>query len=255
MHLTIVLPTYNESENVAPMVKALLALPFEHPFSILIVDDNSPDGTGQIADQLATENAGQVNVLHRKGKEGLGKAYLAGFQWAVENGADLILQMDCDFSHQPKYIPEMVKAIQDVDMVLASRFASGGKVDETWAWWRKLLSWFANSVYVRAVLNTHLRDSTGGFRLWRRETLIGMDIQNRIQSNGYVFQVEMAYVALRLGYKIKEIPIYFPDRKAGQSKMSFHIQWEAALRVLAVRQMHGHLKPKDRVTRLATIKV
>lgn len=247
MHLTIVLPTYNESENLERMVAALLALPLPMPFSILVVDDNSPDGTGQIADRLTSQHPEQVEVLHRKGKEGLGKAYLAGFKHAIDNGADLILQMDCDFSHQPRYIPEMVAAIQGVDMVLASRFAQGGKVDETWAWWRKLLSWFANSVYVRLVLNTNLRDSTGGFRLWRRETLVGMDIQNRIQSNGYVFQVEMAYVALRLGYKIKEIPIYFPDRKEGQSKMSFHIQREAALRVLEVRRHHGGLHPKDRI--------
>ncbi len=247
MHLTIVLPTYNEAENVEKMVRALLALPLKIPCSILIVDDNSPDGTGQIADRLSSEFPGQVKVLHRAGKEGLGKAYLAGFKQAIDDGADLIVQMDCDFSHQPKYIPEMVAAIKDADMVLASRFASGGRVDETWAWWRKLLSWFANSVYVRLVLNTHLRDSTGGFRLWRRETLIGMDIQNRIQSNGYVFQVEMAYVALRLGYRIKEIPIYFPDRKEGESKMSFYIQREAALRVLEVRRRHGDLRPENRV--------
>ena len=124
--------------------------------------------------------------MHRPGKEGLGKAYLAGFKQALEDGADLILQMDCDFSHRPGYIPQMLEAISDADMVLASRFAPGGRVDETWAWWRKLLSWFANSVYVRLILQTHQRDSTGGFRLWRRETLAGMDIQNRIHSNGYV---------------------------------------------------------------------
>ncbi|HLA44727.1 MAG TPA: glycosyltransferase, partial [Aggregatilineales bacterium] len=179
---------------------------------------------------------------------GLGKAYLAGFAQALESGAELILQMDADFSHQPRYIPDMLEAIEnvDVDMVLASRFAPGGKVDETWAWWRKLLSWFANSVYVRLILNTHLRDYTGGFRLWKRETLIGMDIQNRIHSNGYVFQVEMAYVALKLGYHIKEIPIYFPDRQDGESKMSFHIQYEAALRVLEVRSRHHHLRQADR---------
>lgn len=245
LQLTIVLPTYNEAENLEKMVRALLALTI--PCSVLVVDDNSPDGTGQIADRLCGEFPGRVKVLHRQGKEGLGKAYLAGFRQAIEDGAELIIQMDCDFSHQPKYVPEMVSAAEDADMVLASRFAPGGKVDETWAWWRKLLSWFANSVYVRLMLNTNLRDSTGGFRLWRRETLIGMDIQNRIHSNGYVFQVEMAYVALKLGYKIKEIPIYFPDREQGESKMSFYIQREAALRVLEVRRRHGHLRPEHRV--------
>ena len=248
MQLTIVLPTYNEAENLARLVTALLDLPIQPDISILIVDDNSPDGTGRIADELSAEFPGKIEVLHRTGKEGLGKAYLAGFAQALENGAELILQMDADFSHQPRYIPDMLEAIEnvDVDMVLASRFAPGGKVDETWAWWRKLLSWFANSVYVRLILNTHLRDSTGGFRLWKRETLIGMNISKRIHSNGYVFQVEMAYVALKLGYHIKEIPIYFPDRQDGESKMSFHIQYEAALRVLEVRSRHHHLRQADR---------
>ena len=246
MHLTIVLPTYNEAENLADIVEALLKLPLGIDLSILVVDDNSPDGTGKIADQLAQDDPEHISVLHRAGKEGLGKAYLAGFEVALENGADYILQMDCDGSHRPEYIPKMLEAIAECDMVLGSRFASGGRVDETWAWWRKLLSWFANSVYVRLILNTSLRDSTGGFRLWRRETLIGMDIQNRIESNGYVFQVEMAYVALRLGYKIIEIPIYFPDRERGESKMSFHIQYEAALRVLGVWRRHRRLRPQHR---------
>jgi dolichol-phosphate mannosyltransferase len=246
MRLTIVLPTYNEAENLPRMVKALFDLPLTVDLSLLVVDDNSPDGTGKIADELARQYPGKITVLHRKGKTGLGKAYLAGFKVAIEEGADLIVQMDCDFSHQPHYIPQMVEAAIEADMVLGSRFAPGGRVDESWAWWRKLLSWFANSVYVRFLLNTHLRDSTGGYRLWRRETLIGMDIQNRIHSNGYVFQVEMAYVALRLGYKIKEIPIYFPDREVGESKMSFRIQYEAALRVWEVRRRHHQLTPADR---------
>ncbi len=248
MRLTVVLPTYNEAENLQPMSEALLGLDVDADLSILVVDDNSPDGTGDLADQLAAQHPDRVRVLHRQVKEGLGKAYLAGFDRALQDGAELILQMDCDFSHKPEYIPQMLAAIQDADMVLASRFAKGGKVDESWAWWRKLLSWFANSVYVRLVLNTHLRDSTGGFRLWRRETLLGMGIQERIHSNGYVFQVEMAYVALKLGYTIKEIPIYFPDRQAGTSKMSFHIQYEAALRVLEVYWRHRRLRPSDRAT-------
>lgn len=248
MRLTVVLPTYNEKENLPRMVGELLALPLpaEIDLSILVVDDNSPDGTGQLADELATAHPGQLRVLHRQDKEGLGKAYLAGFQNALAHGTDLIIQMDCDFSHQPRYILDMLKALPGHDMILASRFAPGGRVDEKWAWWRKLLSWFANSIYVRVLLNTHLRDSTGGFRLWRRETLIGMDIQNRIHSNGYVFQVEMAYVALKLGYKIKEVPIYFPDRRDGTSKMNFYIQWEAAMRVLEVRSRHHKLTPQHR---------
>jgi len=248
MHLTIVLPTYNEAENLPKMVQALMALSIPNPYSILIVDDNSPDGTGQIANDLKAEFPQVVDVLHRQGKEGLGKAYLAGFQKALNNGADLLVQMDCDFSHQPKYILDMLATVEQADMVLGSRFVKGGKVDETWAWWRKLLSWFANGLYVRALLNTHLRDSTGGFRMWRRETLEGMDIQRRIHSNGYVFQVEMAYVALKLGYNIKEIPIYFPDRAEGESKMDLNIQLEAAMRVLDVRSRHKQLTPADRTT-------
>jgi dolichol-phosphate mannosyltransferase len=247
MRLTIVLPTYNEAENLPEMVAALLAIPLDVDRSILVVDDNSPDGTGKIAEELAQANPEEISVLHRAGKEGLGKAYLAGFAVALANGADYILQMDCDFSHRPEYIPQMLEAIHECDVVLGSRFAPGGKVDETWAWWRKLLSWFANSVYVRLILNSPLRDSTGGFRLWRRATLTGMDIQNRIESNGYVFQVEMAYVALKLGYTIKEIPIYFPDRQHGESKMSFHIQYEAALRVVHVLMRHRRLRPQHRV--------
>lgn len=248
MKLTVVLPTYNESENLPRMLEALLSLEIpDTELSILVVDDNSPDGTGRIADELAAEFPARLQVLHRQGKEGLGKAYLAGFSHALQAGADAILQMDCDFSHQPKYIPLMVEALKTNDMVLGSRFAKGGSVDETWAWWRKLLSWFANSVYIRLILQTPIRDMTGGFRLWRRETLIGMGL-DRIRSNGYVFQVEITFVALRLGYRAIEIPIHFPDRTIGESKMSFHIAHEAAARVFQVWWRHRGLNPDQRST-------
>lgn len=249
MKLTVVLPTYNEAENLPPMVAELLALEIpDTALDVLVVDDNSPDGTGGVADDLAAQHPGRVAVLHRQGKEGLGKAYLAGFARAVEAGAELILQMDCDFSHQPKYIPGMVASLHEsgADMVLASRFTKGGRVDESWAWYRKLLSWWANSVYVRLLLGTGLKDATGGYRLWRAATLAGMDIQRRIEANGYVFQVEMAYVCLRLGYRILEVPIYFPDRERGDSKMDLAIQLEAARRVFGVRRRHSHLGPGDR---------
>jgi dolichol-phosphate mannosyltransferase len=245
--LTVVLPTYNEAENLPRMVQALLALELPGArLSILVVDDASPDGTGQLADELSARSAGRVGVLHRAGKEGLGKAYLAGFERALAEGAQLVLQMDCDFSHPPRFVPILLAALPGADMVLGSRFAPGGKVDENWAWYRKLLSWFANSVYVRAILASTLRDMTGGFRLWRAETLRGMDIQRRIAANGYVFQVEMAYVAQRLGYAIKEVPIEFPDRAAGKSKMSVGIQIEAARRTLEVRKRHRGLGRGDR---------
>lgn len=248
MNLTVVLPTYNEAENLPRIVAALLDLKIEDAvLSILVVDDNSPDGTGQIADELCTNYPDRVQVLHRQGKEGLGKAYLAGFQRALDSGAEAVLQMDADFSHQPHYIPVMLEALKEADFVVGSRFAKGGRVDDHWAWWRKLLSWFANSVYVRVLLRTPIRDATGGFKLWRRETLAGMDIQNRIRSNGYVFQVEMNYVALRLGYRPVEVPIYFPDREVGDSKMSFHIQYEAAARVFQVWWRHRKLTSADRV--------
>jgi dolichol-phosphate mannosyltransferase len=245
--LTVVLPTYNEAANLPRMVEALLALDLPGArLSILVVDDASPDGTGRLADDLAARHAGRVAVLHRAGKEGLGKAYLAGFARALGDGAELVLQMDCDFSHPPRFVPVLLAALPGADMVLGSRFAPGGKVDEHWAWWRKLLSWFANSVYVRVILGSTLRDMTGGFRLWRAATLRGMDIQKRIGANGYVFQVEMAYVAQRLGYVVKEVPIEFPDRVAGESKMSLRIQVEAAGRTWDVRRRHKGLTPGDR---------
>ena len=250
MKLTIVLPTYNEAVNLPKMVTALFDLQIPNvELSILVVDDNSPDGTGQLADELASEFPARLSVLHRQGKAGLGKAYVAGFTQALYDGAEAILQMDCDFSHQPKYIPEMVNRLAGYDMVLASRFVKGGSVDDSWAWWRKLLSWFANSVYLRMILRTHIRDLTGGFKLWRRETLIGLDLPN-IRSNGYIFQVEMTYTTLQLGYKVTEMPIHFPDRCEGESKMSFLVQYEAAIRAFQVWSRRRRLTPQDRATQL-----
>ena len=243
----VVLPTYNEKENLENMVNALLGLEIDD-FSVLVVDDNSPDGTGQIADDLATQHEGFVNVLHRPGKQGLGTAYIAGFHRAMELGAERIVQMDCDFSHNPDYIAQMIAAMDEsgCDVVLGSRYVRGGSVDETWGIGRKLLSWWANSIYVRLILRIPIKDATGGFRLWQSAVLQGMDL-TRIRSNGYVFQVETIYVAQRLGYSAREIPIYFPDRKAGQSKMSLRVQVEAALRVWQVWVRHRSLKPTMRL--------
>lgn len=243
--ITIVLPTYNEAENLPLMVEALFALGLEN-LHILVVDDRSPDGTGEIADQLATQHPGNMGVLHRIEKDGLGPAYRAGFKRAISENADYIIQMDTDFSHQPKYVPQLVaKIAEGHDVVLGSRYVRGGGVDESWGWHRKLLSWFANQVYVRMLLHIPVNDVTCGFRIWKRETLIGLDL-DRVASNGYVFQVEMTYITHLLGYKMAEIPIYFPDRQRGQSKLAFGNALEASLRVWQMMRRHQHLNPQMR---------
>ncbi len=247
MNLVVVLPTYNEAENLEKMVSTLLALPVEN-LSVLVVDDGSPDGTGQIADNLAAQHSGRVHVMHRSGKLGLGTAYVQGFREAMDKlGADYVLQMDCDFSHSPEYIPQMIETMEscDCDVVIGSRYVKGGRLDDEWSAGRKLLSWWANSIYVRLILHTRTKDATGGFRLWRAATLRGLDL-DRIRSNGYIFQVETIYVAEKLGYSSSEIPIYFADRKRGTSKMSLKVQVEAALRVWQVWARHRHLTPAMR---------
>ena len=242
----VVLPTYNEAENLPLMVKALFDLNIEN-LSILVVDDNSPDGTGKIADDLAAEYPQKVIVLHRAQKNGLGAAYIEAFKKALDMGADYILHMDCDFSHQPKYVPELLANMENYDLVLGSRWMKGGSVDESWGFYRKLLSTFANRVYIPTILGIPVHDATGGFRCWRRQTLIGIDL-DRIRSKGYVFMVEMVYVTYRLGFRVKEVPIHFPDRKLGISKMGAGIQIEAATRVWQVMQMHRSLNPEMRRT-------
>lgn len=226
------------------MVAALLALPLPD-LNVLVVDDNSPDGTGKVADDLVAQTPARVAVLHRAGKNGLGTAYIAGFTWALEHGAEVIIQMDADFSHSPAYIPLMIEKAKEYDVVVGSRYVRGGKLDERWEYGRYLLSWFANSVYTRIILGTSTQDTTAGFKAWRRETLLGLGLE-RVQSNGYVFQVEMAYLTERLGYRVLEIPIYFEDRRIGKSKMSMPVKIEAAMRTWQVRTRHGHLGPKDR---------
>jgi dolichol-phosphate mannosyltransferase len=245
MPLMVVLPTYNEKENLKPMVEALLALEIA-ALQILVVDDNSPDGTGDLAEALKSQYPERIHVLHRAQKEGLGPAYIAGFKKALELGASAILQMDADFSHQPKYLPILLEKLKDYDLVIGSRFAKGGSVDENWSFYRKMLSWWANRIYTPSILGVPVYDATGGFKLWRRETLIGMGI-DRVQSNGYVFQVEMSYIAHKLGYRISEIPIHFPDRQRGKSKMDSSVALEAALRVWDLRWRYRSLKPSMRI--------
>lgn len=239
MKTTIVIPTYNEAENLPKLAAALFELPLPE-LSLLVVDDNSPDGTGQIAEDLSRQYDGRVQVMHRAGKLGLGTAYIQGFQHAIELGADAVGQMDADFSHPPAKLVELVETLKSCDVALGSRYVPGGSLDEQWPFWRKALSGFGN-FYARTILGLPLRDVTGGFRLWKRETLQGMPLE-RVRSNGYIFQVEMAFVATKLGYKFKEIPIYFADRRWGQSKMSFRIQVEAAIRVWQLAGMYRDLK-------------
>ncbi len=240
---TIVIPTYNEAENLPNITAALFNLHIDG-LEILIVDDGSPDGTGQIADNLVKQNPDRFHVMHRQGKQGLGTAYIQGFRWAIQNGAQYIIQMDADFSHSPRYVSEFVSLIPDYDVVVGSRYISGGKLDEHWSWWRWLLSWWANSVWVRILLGTKTKDATAGFKCWKASALQQIGLE-RIRSNGYVFQVEMCYVAEKLGLRIKEIPIYFEDRRIGLSKMDMRVKVEAALRVFEIRQHHHDLRPQD----------
>lgn len=242
MKLMIVLPTFNEVENLPRITQELLALGLDG-LEILVVDDNSPDGTGRVADELAQRYAGRLHVLHRSGLRGLGLAYRDGFRQALQQGADFIVQMDADFSHSPAYVPVLLEKIQEgYDVVIGSRYVAGGQLDEKWGVGRKLLSWWANSGYARPILGLKVKDATAGFRCWRRAALLGIDLDS-IRSNGYVFQVEMSYVSQRLGYRLLETPIYFQDRRIGQSKMSLRVQLEAALRVWQVRWRHRGLRP------------
>lgn len=239
MKITMVIPTYNESENLPKLVHDVLALPLED-IHVLIVDDNSPDGTGDVAEKLRVQYNDRVHCLHRAGKLGLGSAYREGFKKAIEEDADYIGQMDADFSHPIDKIPLMVKELEHADLVIGSRYVKGGSLDENWPFYRKWLSGFGNA-YARVILSLPNRDVTGGFKLWKKETLQAMPMDT-IKSNGYVFQVEMNYVASKMGFKIVEIPIYFQERTMGKSKMNMKISMEAAWRTIALRSQHQDVK-------------
>jgi dolichol-phosphate mannosyltransferase len=224
----IVIPTYNERENLPALVENLLALPVKD-IELLIVDDNSPDGTGMMADEYSIKMPDRVHVLHRSGKLGLGTAYVTGFKKALELSADRVVQMDADFSHPPEKIVEFVEAGDRYDLIIGSRYVSGGSLDRDWPFWRKALSAWGN-FYARTILGLKIHDVTAGFRMWNRAALQRMPLE-RVRSNGYMFQVEMAYLASKLGLSFKEIPIYFAERKFGKSKIDLSIQIEAAVSV------------------------
>ncbi|HKA67297.1 MAG TPA: polyprenol monophosphomannose synthase [Solirubrobacterales bacterium] len=236
----LVLPTYNEAENVEAFVEAARA---ELPASaqVLIVDDGSPDGTGDIAERLAEEH-GSVSVLHRPRKEGLGPAYVAGFRRALAGGAGLVLEMDSDFSHDPAYLPRLLEAAQRADLVLGSRYVPGGGVGD-WGPLRRAIS-RGGSAYARFVLGVGVRDLTGGFKCFRREVLEEIDLDS-IQARGYAFQVEMTYRAIRSGFKVVEVPIVFRDRRAGSSKMDRSIVAEAVWRVPLLRFGPRHVEKPE----------
>jgi len=240
LKIIIVIPTYNEVANLPKLAGEIFSKNIPG-LELLIVDDNSPDGTGQIAERLNERYARKVHCMHRPGKLGLGSAYIQGFKYALQNGAQLIGQMDADFSHPPDKLPELITALRGCDAVLGSRYVKGGSLDERWPLWRKSLSYFGN-LYARTILDLPLKDVTGGFRLWKRATLEKLPLE-QIRSNGYIFQVEMAYVAYLLGFNFKEVPIHFADRRWGSSKMSFRIQMEAALRVWQLLRMYRELEP------------
>ncbi len=244
--LTIVFPTYNERENLPKIVAAVLAQPIEG-LRILVVDDNSPDGTGAVAEELASQYAGRLKVLHRAGKGGLGPAYIAGFHRALADGAGFVGQMDADFSHPPEKLAELYAALKECDLVIGSRYVAGGTLDTAWPLWRKGLSAFGNR-YARTILGLAPRDVTGGFRLWRADALRAIPWE-RVRSNGYAFQIETLYIASRLGFRVCEVPIYFSERHAGVSKMSLQIQLEAAVQVwrirFAFRDLQAAPRPAD----------
>jgi dolichol-phosphate mannosyltransferase len=223
----VCLPTYNERENLEPMLRALGA----HGVDVLVIDDGSPDGTGALADELARE-LGYVDVLHRERKEGLGPAYLAGFRRALAGGADLILEMDCDFSHDPVDVPRLIAAAEDADLVLGSRYVPGGRIGN-WGLLRRFVS-RGGSLYAQLLLGVGIRDLTGGFKCYRREVLERIDL-DAVHSKGYAFQIETTYRALRAGFRVVEVPITFVDREVGGSKMSRRIVLEAVWKVPLLR--------------------
>jgi len=238
-NIMVVIPTYNESNNLPAIAAELFAQPVEG-LEVLIVDDASPDGTGQVADSLAARYANRVHVIHRPRRSGLGTAYVTGFKYALAHGAGFIAQMDADFSHSPAYIPQFLDRLQEYDVVVGSRYVEGGQLDEQWGLGRYFLSWFANAVYARLILGLQVRDATAGFKCFRRKVLETIDL-DKVRSNGYVFQVEMAYLCQKLGFKVLEIPILFEDRRIGKSKMAASAKMEAAWQVLEIRWRYRRL--------------
>jgi dolichol-phosphate mannosyltransferase len=227
MRATVCLPTYNERENLEPMLRVL----GEHGVRVLVIDDNSPDGTGRLADRL-TQELDYVDVLHRPRKDGLGPAYIAGFRQALADGAERILEMDCDFSHDPKDVPRLIAATEEADLAIGSRYVEGGET-ANWGAVRRAIS-AGGSLYARVLLSVAIRDLTAGFKCYRAEALRAIDL-DAVHSKGYAFQIETTYRTLRAGFRVVEVPIKFVDREVGGSKMNHTIVLEAIWKVPAIR--------------------
>ncbi len=234
MNNLVIIPTYNERENLRALIESILA---QGPFDVLVVDDASPDGTGALADELAAQYGGRVHVLHRTGRRGFGRSYVDGFRWALDRTeAEFICQMDADFSHDPKYLPDLAAAAVRADLVLGSRYLNGVSV-VNWPLRRLFLSTFANA-YVRTITGLAVRDCTGGFRCWRRSLLAGLGVE-AIRSDGYSFQVEALFKASRLRARIVEVPIVFVERRQGASKMSGRVMFESMFMPWRLILRHG----------------
>jgi dolichol-phosphate mannosyltransferase len=229
MKALVIIPTYKERENLVPLLKQIFAQGLS--LEVLIVDDNSPDGTGAVADEIAAADP-RVHVMHRPGKMGLGSAYVAGFRYALERDYDAVFEMDADFSHNPESLPEFMRELMTADLVVGSRYLHGVTV-VNWPLKRLILSYGAN-VYSRVITGMSIKDLTGGYKCFRRQVLEALDL-SRVRSDGYGFQIEINYKAWRKGFRIKEIPIMFVDRRAGESKMNQKIVWEAAWMVWRLR--------------------
>lgn len=230
MRTTVILPTYNERENLSDLVAHILALP--ESLGIIVVDDNSPDGTGKLADELAAYHNGRIHVVHRTGKLGLGTAYVAGFRRALALGAERIMTMDADFSHHPRYIPDILRAAEKYDVVIGSRYVPGGGTRH-WGWQRVMLSWGANT-FTRTLLSLQAHDCTAGFRCYRRAVIESI-VLDHIKSNGYSFLLELLYICQAQGWRIGEVPILFADRRRGASKISRQEIYKALYTVLRLR--------------------
>lgn len=228
LRTVVIIPTFNEARNLPVLAAELWALQIPG-LVVLVVDGASTDDTGQIADELAERRPNELAVLHLSARGGLRRAYLAAFKWALAHEADRIIQMDCDFSYSPSYIPKLLEASRDADLVVGSRYVTGGKLDARIGTARYLQSWWANEVYARLILNLRLQDVTSSLRCWRAQALSRIDL-DAIASNGYSFQIEMAYVAEKLGFKIVEVPIHYEERRMGRSKLNLAAKFEAAWR-------------------------